>query len=220
MDIVLFGPPGAGKGTHADMIRKELGIPHLSTGDIFRSHIKGKTPLGEKVKSYTEGGNLVPDQIVFEVVASRLNDDDTCKGVLYDGYPRTIPQAKLLAEGLENNGRRLDGVINIQVSNEEVASRLTGRRSCLECGASFHIRFKPPGKNGQCLNCGSFVIQRSDDQPETVQERIQVYNEQTFPVLEALETMTDVINIDGEGSIAEIAERILKQLTEWKAVKG
>jgi adenylate kinase len=219
MDIVLFGPPGAGKGTHAEMICKSLNLPHLSTGDIFRAHIKGNTTLGSKVKSYTAAGNLVPDQIVFEVVASRLDDEDTCRGVLYDGYPRTIPQADLLVEWLKNNGRTLNGVINIKVSNQEVASRLTGRRSCLNCGASYHVQFKPPKEDGSCLNCGEKVIQRNDDQPQTVQDRIRIYNDQTFPVLKALDSVSDVINIDGEGSINEVADRILVQLEEWKAIK-
>ena len=128
-----------------------------------------------------------------------------------------VLSVRFMVDWLEKNGRRLDGVINIKVSDEEVASRLTGRRSCLDCGASFHIRFKPPGEDGSCLKCGSSVIQRKDDQPETVQERIRVYNEQTFPVLAVLDKKTDVINIDGEGSIAEIADRILQQLKEWKA---
>jgi len=220
MDIVLFGPPGAGKGTHAEMICNTLSIPHLSTGDIFRAHIKGNTELGQKVKSYTNKGNLVPDETVFEVVASRLTDDDAVSGVLYDGYPRTIPQAELLVEWLENNGRTLSGVINIQVSDEEVASRLTGRRSCLNCGASYHVQFKPPAEDDSCLKCGSQVIQREDDKPETVQDRIRVYKAQTFPVLDNLDKVTNVINIDGEGSIKEVADRIKEQLEEWKGLKG
>ena len=143
MDIVLFGPPGAGKGTHAEMISKTLSIPHISTGDIFRAHIKGNTELGQKVKSYTVKGNLVPDATVFEVVASRLTDEDASSGVLYDGYPRTIPQVELLIDWLAKNNRKLDGAINISVSTEEVVERLTGRRSCLSCGASYHIQFNP-----------------------------------------------------------------------------
>ena len=221
MDIILFGPPGAGKGTHASKICEALNIPHLSTGDIFRAHIKGNTDLGQTVKSYTAKGNLVPDEIVFQVVASRLNDEDTKSGVLYDGYPRTIPQASLLVDWLPKHGRKLNGVINIQVSDNEVASRLTGRRSCLDCGASYHLRFKPPGANGFCLKCGSRgVVQRTDDQPETVQERIRIYNERTFPVLETLDKVSEVIDIDGEGTIEEVAIRISKQLNDWKASKA
>ena len=220
MDIILFGPPGAGKGTQAKKICDTLNIPHLSTGDIFRTHIKGNTELGQTVKSYTSKGNLVPDEIVFQVVASRLNDEDTKGGVLYDGYPRTIPQASLLVDWLPKYGRKVDGVINIQVADTEVASRLTGRRSCLECGASYHLRFKPPGKGGTCLQCAAKVVQRADDQPETVQERIRIYNDRTFPVLDTLRKVSDVIDIDGEGTIEEVADRILKQLNDWKASKA
>ncbi len=221
MDIILFGPPGAGKGTQAKKICDTLDIPHLSTGDIFRAHIKGNTELGQTVKSYTLEGNLVPDEIVFKVVASRLNDDDTKGGVLYDGYPRTIPQASLLVDWLPKYGRKVDGVINIQVSDAEVASRLTGRRSCLDCGASYHLRFKPPAADGSCTKCGSQeVVQRTDDHPDTVQERIRIYKDRTFPVLDTLRKVSDVIDIDGEGTIEEVADRILKQLNDWKASKA
>jgi adenylate kinase len=220
MDIVLFGPPGAGKGTHAEMISKALSIPHISTGDIFRAHIKGNTELGQKVKSYTVKGNLVPDETVFEVVASRLTDADATSGVLYDGYPRTIPQVELLLDWLKQNGRRLDFAININVPTEEVVARLTGRRSCLNCGASYHTQFKPPSQDGSCLKCSSKVIQRKDDQSDTVQERIRIYNEQTFPVLEALNNVTEVINIDGVGSIRDVADRILHQLEVWNTLKA
>jgi len=223
MDIVLFGPPGAGKGTQADLICSTLSIPHLSTGDIFRYHIKSNTDLGQKVKSILGAGELVSDEVVFEVVASRLADDDASQGVLYDGYPRTIPQVHLLKDWLKAHGRSLTGVINIQVPDEEVIGRLTARRVCSECGASYHLQWKPHGENNTCLKCGKqSIIQRDDDKEDVVKGRLDVYKGQTFPVLDELRGLdgVDVINIDGVGSIEDVSTRITTQLNAWKQARN
>lgn len=216
MFVVLFGPPGAGKGTQASLISETLTVPHVSTGDIFRYHIKNNTELGQKVKGIMAAGNLVSDEVVFEVLASRLVEDDAKDGVLLDGYPRTVVQVALLKDWLSKNGKNYGGVLNIDVSAEEVENRLTGRRSCLNCGESYHMRFKPPGEGQECLKCGTIVTQRDDDKPEVVRDRINVYEKQTFPVLDALRPFCDVIDIDGEGSIDAISSRIKEQLSQWK----
>ena len=216
MFVVLFGPPGAGKGTQASLISQTLSIPHVSTGDIFRYHIKNNTELGQKVKGIMAAGNLVSDEVVFEVLASRLVEDDAKNGVLFDGYPRTVVQVGLLKNWLSENGKKYNGVLNIDVSAQEVESRLTGRRACLNCGESYHMRFKPPAENGSCLECGTQVTQRADDKPEVVRDRINVYEKQTFPVLDALRDLCGVIDIDGEGSIDVISSRIKEQLSQWK----
>ena len=157
MFVVLFGSPGAGKGTQASLISKTLEIPHVSTGDIFRYHIKNNTELGQKVKEIMAAGPLVSDQVVFEVLVSRLVEEDAQNGVLLDGYPRTITQVDLLHKWLSENKKAYGGVLNINVSTKEVESRLTGRRSCLNCGETYHIRFKPPGENGECLKCDTIL---------------------------------------------------------------
>jgi adenylate kinase len=200
-----------------------LEIPHLSTGDIFRYHIKSQTELGQKVKGIMDAGELVSDAVVFEVVASRLEDADAQGGVLYDGYPRTVAQVHLLNEWHLNNGRSLTGVINIQVPDSEIVSRLTARRVCSECGASYHLQWKPPGENGTCLKCGQqSIIQRDDDKEDVVLGRLDVYKNQTFPVLDELRGLdgVDVINIDGVGSISDISSRITTQLNAWKQARN
>ena len=216
MFVVLFGSPGAGKGTQASLISKTLEIPHVSTGDIFRYHIKNNTELGQKVKEIMAAGTLVSDQVVFEVLVSRLVEEDAQNGVLLDGYPRTITQVDLLHKWLSENKKAYGGVLNINVSTKEVESRLTGRRSCLNCGETYHIRFKPPSENEECSKCGTKVTQRDDDKPEVVKDRIKVYEDQTVPVLNALRNICDVIDIDGEGSINSISSRIREQLSQWK----
>jgi adenylate kinase len=216
MFVVLFGPPGAGKGTQASLVSETLEIPHVSTGDIFRYHIKNNTELGQKVKGILASGALVSDQVVFEVLVSRLVEEDAKNGVLLDGYPRTVTQVDLLQDWLSENKKTYGGVLNINVSAQEVESRLTGRRSCLNCGETYHIRFKPPGENGECSKCDTKVIQRDDDKPEVVKDRIRVYENQTVPVLNALRSVCDVIDLDGEGSINAISSRIREQLSQWK----
>ena len=216
MFVVLFGPPGAGKGTQASLVSETLEIPHVSTGDIFRFHIKNNTQLGQKVKGILASGALVSDQVVFEVLVSRLVDEDAKNGVLLDGYPRTVTQVHLLQDWLSENKKTYGGVLNINVSADEVESRLTGRRSCLNCGETYHMRFKPPGENGECLKCNTEVIQRDDDKPEVVKDRIRVYEDQTVPVLNALRKVCDVIDLDGEGSINVISSRVREQLSQWK----
>jgi adenylate kinase len=216
VDIILIGPPGAGKGTHAGLIGEMLSIPHISTGDIFRQHIKGKTALGLKVKSFADEGKLVPDEIVLEVIASRLEDKDTRDGVLFDGYPRTIPQAEMLVEWLENHSRKLDGVVCIDVSDAEVSKRLINRRSCSQCSEPYHLIFKPPTVEAHCDKCGGEVVHRADDTPEKVSGRLSSYHEWTAPILDYLHGRTEIVRINGVGSISDISENIKNRISKWK----
>ncbi len=212
MDIILFGPPGAGKGTQAAAACAAASTIHVSTGDIFRHHLKNGTELGKKVKGYLNDGGLVPDEVVVEVVASRLEQDDALAGVLFDGFPRTVNQAQLLQQWLQNHGRSIDVVVNLVVPDAVVEARLSGRRSCLNCGATYHIDHSPPGPEGACLKCGTTVVQRSDDQPETVQNRIATYHDQTSPVLAWAREHVRVVDIDANRAIAEVREAVVDAL--------
>ncbi|TKW76092.1 MAG: adenylate kinase, partial [Staphylococcus hominis] len=184
MRLILLGPPGAGKGTQAKRVIEEFDIPHISTGDIFRKNIKEKTELGQKVEGLLAEGKLVPDELTIEIVWDRLDQEDCKNGFLLDGFPRTIPQAEALDEGLAKRGLKLDRVLNIDVDKDSLVKRLSGRRVCPNCGASYHIDNNPPKVEGICDVCQTPVIQREDDKEQTVLDRIKVYDSQTKPLVD------------------------------------
>jgi len=212
MDVILFGPPGAGKGTQATAASNAAGVPHVSTGDIFRHHLRNGTELGQKVRSYMNEGNLVPDELVLEVVASRLEQDDAVGGVLFDGFPRTVNQARLLRRWLQEHDRDVNVVINLVVPDAVVEARLSGRRSCLNCGATYHVDHSPPADDGSCTKCGTQVVQRDDDQPETVRKRIQTYHNDTAPVLAWARESVRVVDVDANQAISNVREAVLAAL--------
>lgn len=209
MDVILFGPPGAGKGTQADDISERLSIPHLSTGDQFRYHIKNSTPLGQRVKSILDAGELVGDDVVFDLVKARLEQDDAQGGVLFDGFPRTVRQVELLEGWMASRGRKMDVILNLQAPDSVLVERIAGRRTCRECKAGYHVMFKPSSVEGVCDKCGGETFQRDDDRPEVAQNRITVYYEQTAPVLRWMrDNGRNVVDIDATMSIADVRAAI------------
>lgn len=182
MNLIFFGPPGAGKGTQAKRLVSDLGVPHLSTGDILREAVRQGTPLGQQAKPLMEAGKLVPDDLVIGLVEERLTQPDAQKGFILDGFPRTIPQAEALEAALSKAGRRVDHVISLEVPNEELVERLSGRRSCPKDGSVYHVVSSPPRKEGYCDACGTGLIQRADDQEDKVRNRLRVYEDQTSPL--------------------------------------
>lgn len=211
---VLLGPPGAGKGTQAVKIVEKYNIPHISTGDIFRENIKNGTELGKKAQEYMNRGELVPDDLVIDLATDRLLADDCKNGFLLDGFPRTVYQAEKLDEFLEAHGQKLDTVIDIEVEKEELITRLTGRRVCKACGASFHIVNVPPKKEGICDICGAELVQRADDTVETVENRIEVYNQQTMPLVDYYSNAGNIVTIDGALPLDTVFAEIVKALGE------
>lgn len=198
MNIVLLGPPGSGKGTQAKFITEEFHIPHISTGDIFRKNIKDQTALGKKAKEYIDKGLLVPDEVTVAIVEDRLKEDDCKSGFLLDGFPRTVFQADALENVLKSMGKSLEHVINIEVSKDALVERLTGRRVCPSCGASFHIAFNPPKEDNKCDYCKADLVHRADDTLETVNSRLNVYEEQTKPLINYYVNKNIIRNIDGQ----------------------
>ena len=213
MKLILLGPPGAGKGTQASSIVAEYGITHISTGDIFRHNIKNETELGKKVKSYLDKGQLVPDELTIDLVWDRLSKDDCKKGFLLDGFPRTINQAEALQKGLEERGLKLDKVINIDVDKNILVKRLSGRRVCKNCGETYHIDNKPTLKDGVCDKCSGEVIQRADDNEKTVLDRIEVYEKQTFPLIDFYKNLGLILTVDGTLSIEDVFSQIKESLS-------
>ena len=209
MDVILFGPPGAGKGTQADAICQAMSIPHVSTGDIFRRHLKDGTALGELAKSYINKGQLVPDEVVCDIVASRLVEADCVGGALLDGFPRTVAQAEMLSSWLAGQGRAVGAVISLEVNHELLIARLSGRRTCLSCGATYHVSNNPPAVEGKCDRCEGDVVQRKDDTEETVRARLDTYERDTAPVLAWLNPRADVHAIDGAQDIDVVRSSIL-----------
>ena len=211
---ILLGPPGAGKGTQAVKIVEKYNIPHISTGDIFRENIKNQTELGKRAKAYIDRGELVPDELVVEIATDRLTKDDCKNGFLLDGFPRTIFQAEKLDEFLTQRGEKLDKVINIDVEKDALVKRITGRRVCKSCGASYHVVNIPPKKDGICDLCSGELIQRADDTEETVLNRIDVYNKQTKPLVDYYDKAGVIINIDGNKDLDDVLADIIKGLEQ------
>lgn len=212
MKIVLLGPPGAGKGTQAKSISNRYSIPHISTGDIFRKNISENTPLGIEAKSYMDNGQLVPDEVTINMVKDRLQQDDCKNGYLLDGFPRTVHQAEALDNFLTEREESIDTALLIEVPKEFILERMTGRRVCPSCGASYHIKFNPPANDGKCDLCGSDVIQRRDDTEETVKERLDVYENQTQPLIDFYKNKKQLSVVDGTQAINEVFESICKIL--------
>ena len=212
MDVILFGPPGAGKGTQAGTVSETLSVPHVSTGDMFRFHLKQGTELGQLARSYMDKGQLVPDSVVVGIVASRLEQDDAVGGALFDGFPRTVRQAELLQEWLVDHGRAIGGVINLVVPDDEVVARLSGRRTCMGCGATYHAVHNPPAAEGTCDRCGGDVVQRDDDREETVRARIETYHRETKPVLTWLRDNAAVVDVEANQPISEVRSAVLRAL--------
>lgn len=212
MRLVLLGPPGAGKGTQASAIIKKYNIPHISTGDIFRANIKEGTELGKKAKEYMDKGLLVPDELVVSIVKDRITKDDCKDGFLLDGFPRTVNQADALDEELSKLKIKLDKVINIDVNKEELIQRAVGRRICKNCGATYHVIFNPSKVEGKCDECGGELHQRADDTEETVTKRIEVYLNETQPLIDYYTKKSIIANIDGKQQINKVFEDIMTVL--------
>lgn len=204
MNIVLMGLPGAGKGTQADKIVEKYDIPHISTGDMFRAAIKGGTELGLEAKSFMDKGALVPDEVTIGIVRERLSAADCAEGFLLDGFPRTVPQAEALESLLADLGKRIEHVVNIQVEQDELVKRLTGRRICKVCGTAYHLVFNPPQVEGVCDKDGGELYQRADDNPETVTNRLEVNIQQTQPLLDFYESKSVLKNINGQQDIQKV----------------
>ena len=212
--VILFGPPGSGKGTQGKVLSDELGIPHIATGDIMRDAVAKETELGKKVKQYLGSGGLVPDEIVIGIIEERLREDDTKSGFILDGFPRTIPQAEALDGLFEKLGIKDYKVIFIDVPDEEIVKRISGRRTCSSCGRVFNIYFDQKKKDGICDSCGGELYIREDDTEEKVRKRLKVYRESTLPVLEYYEKKGKVRRIDGKGTPDEVKRRILSELKQ------
>ncbi len=205
-----MGPPGAGKGTQAKLMVDKWNIPQVSTGDILRASVRESKDLGVEAKGFMDRGELVPDRVVIGIIAERLREEDAADGFILDGFPRTIPQAEALQEILDDHGRNIGYVISIEVDDEELVTRLTGRRMCKGCGESFHIVFNPSAEEGVCDRCSGELYQRDDDMEETIRRRLAVYSEQTQPLIAYYEKQGNLRRIDGTGSIEDIFARILE----------
>ena len=212
MKIIMLGAPGAGKGTQAKMIADRYSIPHISTGDIFRANIKNGTELGKKAKEYMDQGLLVPDELVCDLVVDRVQQPDCEKGYVLDGFPRTIPQAESLDAALEKLGTAVEYAINVDVPDKNIVRRMSGRRACVACGATYHIEHIPPKKEGICDRCGSELILRDDDKPETVTRRLDVYHNQTQPLIDYYTAKQISVDVDGTKNMDEVFSDIVKIL--------
>lgn len=217
MNLILLGPPGAGKGTQAKRIVEKFAIPQISTGDMFREAVAKGTELGKKAKEYMDRGELVPDEIVIGIVRERLSQPDCEKGFILDGFPRTINQAEALDEMLDDMGRKIDAVINIVVPDEEILKRIVYRRVCKECGAVYNLVYNPPERDGICDKCGGELYQRDDDREETVKERLRVYKEQTEPLINYYSQKEVIYDIDGTKDIEEVWKQIESVLEKIKS---
>jgi len=215
MRLVILGAPGAGKGTQAVNLAKTHNVPHISTGDIFRSNIKNGTELGKKAKEYIDKGLLVPDEITIGIVKDRLTEPDCQKGFILDGFPRTIEQAEKLDAMLEEMGVKLDKVLNIHVPDDEIVKRMSGRRVCPKCGASYHKVYKPTAKENVCDNCEANVVQREDDKEEIVRKRLETYHKQTEPLIEYYTKKGNLVTVVGKEKIEDTTNEVIKALGEF-----
>ncbi|MDO5403333.1 MAG: adenylate kinase [Eubacteriales bacterium] len=212
MKIIMLGAPGAGKGTQAKRIAAKYSIPHISTGDIFRANIKNNTELGQKAKTYMDKGELVPDELVVDLIMDRFKEADCANGYVLDGFPRTIPQAEALDKALTANKEAVDFAINVEVPDENIINRMSGRRACVGCGATYHIEFNPSKSEGICDVCGEKLILRDDDKPETVKNRLSVYHEQTQPLIEYYSKKNVLKEVDGTKDMEEVFSSIVDVL--------
>lgn len=214
MKIIMLGAPGAGKGTQADKICAKYNIPHISTGDIFRANIKNNTELGQKAKSYMDKGELVPDELVVDLVVDRIKADDCANGYVLDGFPRTIPQAEALDAALAAINDKVDYAINVEVPDENIINRMSGRRACVACGATYHVVHIPTKVEGVCDKCGADLILRDDDKPETVKNRLNVYHEQTQPLIDYYTAKNVLHEVDGTKAMEDVFSSIVSILGE------
>ncbi len=214
MKIIMLGAPGAGKGTQAKKIAAKYSIPHISTGDIFRANIKNGTELGKKAKTFMDQGLLVPDELVVDLVVDRVAQDDAKNGYVLDGFPRTIPQAEALDKALEAINDKVDYAINVDVPDENIINRMSGRRACVSCGGTYHIKYAPTKVEGICDACGGELVLRDDDKPETVKKRLDVYHEQTQPLIDYYNKKNILVDIDGTKDMTEVFDAIVKVLGE------
>lgn len=212
MKIILLGAPGAGKGTQATMLMERYSIPQISTGDMLRAAVQEQSPMGIKAKEYMDGGGLVPDEVVVGIVRERLQSDDCKNGFILDGFPRTKPQADALEQVLIDLNKELDAVVSLQVDTEALVERLTGRRTCSDCGKGFHLKFEPPAADGSCSHCGGELTQRSDDCEETIRYRMQVYHQLTAPLEDYYRKRDLLKSVDGMAEISVVQQEIISVL--------
>ena len=212
MKIIMLGAPGAGKGTQAKKIAEKYHIPHISTGDIFRANIKNGTELGKKAKTYMDQGLLVPDELTVDLVIDRVRQDDCKDGYILDGFPRTIPQAECLDAALEKRGEKVDFAIDVEVPDENIVNRMSGRRACVGCGATYHIKYNPTKVDGVCDACGEKLVLRDDDKPETVQKRLGVYHDQTQPLIDYYTKSGVLKEVDGTVDMEDVFQAIVEIL--------
>jgi len=212
MKIIMLGAPGAGKGTQAKMIAEKYGVPHISTGDIFRANIKNQTELGMEAKKYMDEGKLVPDELTVKILLDRVAKEDCANGYVLDGFPRTIPQAEVLTDALEKLNDAVDYAIDVDVPDENIVKRMSGRRACVNCGATYHIVHIPPKTENICDKCGSELILRDDDKPETVLNRLKVYHDQTQPLIDYYTQKGILRTVDGTKDMKDVFEDIVKIL--------
>ena len=212
MKIIMLGAPGAGKGTQAKKIAEKYHIPHISTGDIFRANIKNGTELGKKSKTYMDQGLLVPDELTVDLVIDRVGQDDCKDGYILDGFPRTIPQAECLDAALEKRGEKVDFAIDVEVPDENIVNRMSGRRACVGCGATYHIKYNPTKVDGVCDACGEKLVLRDDDKPETVQKRLGVYHDQTQPLIDYYTKSGVLKEVDGTVDMEDVFQAIVEIL--------
>ena len=212
MKIIMLGAPGAGKGTQAKQIADKYQVPHISTGDIFRANIKNGTELGKKAKTYMDQGLLVPDELTVDLVIDRVGQDDCKDGYILDGFPRTIPQAECLDAALEKRGEKVDFAIDVEVPDENIVNRMSGRRACVGCGATYHIKYNPTKVDGVCDACGEKLVLRDDDKPETVQKRLGVYHDQTQPLIDYYTKSGVLKEVDGTVDMEDVFQAIVEIL--------